>query len=927
MSAVQKLHELGQSIWYDNIQRRLLENGELAGMIARGEIRGVTSNPAIFHNAIAKSRDYDSSLVPMAWAGWAPEDIFYQLAVEDICAAAGLFTPLYQYSKGGDGYVSLEVSPYLAHDAQGTVKEALRLWNWVARPNLMIKIPATKAGLPAITQAIAAGLNVNVTLIFSIERYAEVMEAYLQGLEQRIAKNLPVDSIASVASFFVSRVDTKIDARLQEIVKVNGSQSESASSLMGKAAIANARLAYELFLKVFGAERFKRLEAHGAHVQRPLWASTSTKNPAMRDVIYIEELIGPHTVNTVPPQTLTAFLEHGEVRKSIDIDLDEARQVFSDLAALQISIDEVTNQLEEEGVKAFADAFTALLKTIEDRRQTAAAGLGSLQTGVVARVKALDAMQYPRRLWSHDPALWTEDPDGQAEVRQRLGWLEAPDRAHSLMLDLSRLVDSVQAAGYTHAVLLGMGGSSLSAEVFVQVFGSRELGGKSGLELLVLDSTDPGQVRAAARWSAMEQTLYIVASKSGKTVEINAFMEYFWARAHRRMGEKAGSHFVAITDPGTPLEKIARERKFRRIILADQNVGGRYSALTAFGLTPAALLGLDLDSLMSRARWMFSQCAVSVPAGRNPGLVLGAVLGEACQQGRDKLTIIADPQVESFGAWLEQLIAESTGKLGKGILPVDIEPSISSKKYGSDRLFIYLRCGGEMEERTRQIQASGHPLMTFTLQEPYEIGAEFFRWEIATAVACSILGVNSFDQPDVQDSKTRTTKKVEAYQNLRSLEETPAIWEGMGGYVSGWDFPGLNGARTLADVVKGFTAQAHTNDFIAINAYLPRNPRNLSKLQSLRAYLLKSTQLATTLGFGPRFLHSTGQLHKGGANNGLFIMITQEPTTDLEIPGMGISFGVLEQAQALGDLEALLARGRRVIHIHLVKADIKDLQG
>lgn len=927
MSAFEKLHEAGQSLWYDNIERRLLNNGELAAMIERGEIRGVTSNPTIFNNAIGRSSDYDASLTPMAWSGWTAEDIFYQLAIEDIRAAADLFLTLYQQSGGGDGFVSLEVSPYLANDTEATLNEVKQLWQRVNRPNLMVKIPATKAGLPAIEQAIAAGINVNVTLIFSLERYKEVMEAYLLGLEHRVAQGLPVGSIASVASFFVSRVDTKVDARLEELIRAEGPDAERASRLLGKAAIANARIAYGLFKEIFGGQRFQHLKEKGARPQRPLWASTSTKNPGYRDVMYVEELVGSQTVNTVPHQTLVAFGDHGQVRPALEENLDDMRQMLADLESLQISMDEVTGQLEVEGVQSFADSFTALLETIEERRQAALAELGPIQSAVVDRVKSLEEVEASRRVWEHDPSLWVTDPAGQAEIRKRMGWLEAPASSRALLPELARFVKDVQAAGYTHAVLLGMGGSSLAPEVLSQTFGAREVYGKPGLELIILDSTAPAQVRATARWSTVQDTLYIVSSKSGTTSEVKAFFDYFWARAKRKLGEKAGEHFVAVTDPGTPLEKLAREHNFRHVFQADATVGGRNSALIAFGLLPAALLGVDPGKLLDRAAWMAAQCSADLPAGRNAGLVLGAVIGEAAVQGRDKLTIIADPQIESFGAWLEQLIAESSGKQGKGIVPVDGEPFLQPKKYGSDRLFIYLRYGGELEKRAGQIRAAGQPVLTLSFKDPCDLGSEFFRWEFATAVACAVLGVNSFNQPDVQDSKDRTTSKINTFQQTRNLDEGQPVWEGSGGRVYGWDFPGLNGAKTLADVVKVFTAQARENDYIAINAYVPRNPRTNKKLQSLRSQILKTSGYATTLGFGPRFLHSTGQLHKGGPKDGLYLQITQRPAADLEIPGQKITFGALQRAQALGDLEALLSRGRRAIRIHLVDGDIKDLFG
>jgi transaldolase len=369
MNRIQELHRAGQSVWYDNIQRGVLRSGEMAAMIERGEVRGVTSNPTIFMNAITKSEDYDDGLVPLAKAGKSAKEIFWRLAIEDIQAAADLFRPLYEESGGGDGYVSLEVDPYLAYDTKGTIAEAKHLWQRVDRPNLMIKIPATVAGLPAITATIAEGINVNVTLIFALDRYRTVMDAYLAGLEERVAAGLPVDHIASVASFFVSRFDTKVDGRLAEMVDRGGAHAGKAASLLGKAAIANARMAYSYYHKVFGSPRFGALKAHGARVQRPLWASTSTKNPAYRDVIYVEELIGEDTVNTMPPHTLAAFLAHGEVRPgSLEENLAEAEQTLADLESLGISPCIATCELEKEGVKSFADAYTALLDAVEASR-------------------------------------------------------------------------------------------------------------------------------------------------------------------------------------------------------------------------------------------------------------------------------------------------------------------------------------------------------------------------------------------------------------------------------------------------------------------------------------------------------------------------------------------------------------------------------
>jgi len=886
---IDSLTGLGQSLWYDNIQRRLLEDGELKNMIERGEIRGVTSNPSIFHNAIAKTNDYDSALIPLAWAGWDAEDIFWQLAVEDIQQACDLFSPLYDETRGGDGYVSIEVSPYLAHETEKTIEQAQALWERVNRPNLMIKIPATLEGIPAIRKTIASGINVNVTLIFSLERYAQVMDAYLSGLGDRLAAGAPINTIASVASFFVSRVDSKVDKRLPEN-----------SPLRGKAAIANARLAYANFLQTFAGERWETLEANGANLQRPLWASTSTKDPSYPDTLYVDTLIGDNTVNTVPPQTLIAFADHGVARETIADNMDEARALFGELNAVGVSMDVVTQELEDEGVKSFADAFTALLDTIEERRATAASQLGPLAASVSELITKLENDSVPERLWDGDPTLWTTDPAGQAEVERRLDWLRLPETSKALLQELNEFADSVHYEGINRVLLLGMGGSSLAPEVLSFVFASPDSAAAEGKPCLsILDSTDPLQVAQAAKQFPPNESLYIVSSKSGGTAETMATLDYFW-----ELSDGDGSRFVAITDPGTSLEKLGKERGFRKVFNADPNVGGRYSALTAFGLVPAALLGLDVKRLLVRAAWMMEQSAPDVPAARNPGLTLGAVMAESALAGRDKLTILADAVLITVGSWLEQLIAESSGKDGKGIVPVDREPVGDVSVYGNDRLFVYLRQSGELDGEVAALRNAGHPVLEIGVSTSYDLGTEFYRWEFAIAVACHILGVNAFDQPNVEDAKKRAKARIADYQEQGQLE-------------SG-EFVAFQNAKLA---LGRFLERSSAGEYIVIAAFLPRTTEMIEALQDLRAYIRDTTKCAVTLGFGPRFLHSTGQLHKGGANNGLFLQITADAVEDIEIPTQGMSFGTLELAQALGDYEALQAQERRVLRVHLTKPD------
>ncbi|MBI4731123.1 MAG: bifunctional transaldolase/phosoglucose isomerase, partial [Chloroflexi bacterium] len=875
MKPIQKLHSLGQSLWYDNIQRRLLakspegDNGELAAMISRGDIRGVTSNPSIFHNAIAKTNDYDPALLPMAWAGWEAETIFWQLAVEDITRACDLFRPLYEQTQGGDGYVSLEVHPGLAHNTEATLAQAKHLWERVDRPNLMVKIPATKEGLPAIRGAISAGININVTLIFSIERYREVMEAYLAGLGDRFCGPIPPAflpyqgrgerGVGSVASFFVSRMDTKVDALLPE-----------GSPLRGKAAIANAKLAYAAFRETFTGPRWKKLAKAGARLQRPLWASTSTKDPAYPDTLYVDNLIGPDTVNTVPPQTLDAFRGHGKAAVTITEGLDDAHRIFAELESSGISIARATQELEDEGVKAFADAFSAMLAAIEARRAAAAASLGPLSAPVKRRIARLEAEAVPARLWSGDPSLWTSDPNGQDEIRKRLGWLKLPETSRPRSKEITAFAEEIRRAGIRKFLLLGMGGSSLAPEVLSLVFSPPVQGGAGGgPSFAILDSTDPAQVARAARDFPSSETLYIVSSKSGGTSEVTAMLDYFW-----RLSGGDGSHFVAITDPGTSLDALANARNFRKALLADPTVGGRFSVLADFGLLPMALMGMDIGKALDSAIAMMRDCRAGISAARNPGLVLGAVMGEAALAGRDKLTLIADPPVAAFGSWLEQLIAESSGKDGKGIIVIDGEPLGAAFEYGDDRLFVYLKVTGENDQAAAALKDSGQPVLEFLITDPYSLITEFYRWEIATAAACHILGVNAFDQPDVQDNKDRTKNKITLYVQHGKLDEPETIWEKE--KIKAFTNQDLNGDG-LQSTLAAFLALAKKGDYVAINAYLPRNAEMLAALTELRLKIRARTGCATTVGFGPRFLHSTGQLHKGGPDSSLFLQITADP--------------------------------------------------
>ncbi|NMC47505.1 MAG: bifunctional transaldolase/phosoglucose isomerase [Chloroflexi bacterium] len=908
------LSKIGQSIWYDNIQRDLLEDGTIERYVNAGMISGITSNPSIFKKAILNSPSYRQPLKTMAWAGWKTSQIYEELAVEDIQNAAAYLFPIYRDSGRKDGFVSLEVDPRLAYDTNATIAEASRLWKVVDRENLMIKIPATTAGIPAIRASIAAGINVNVTLIFSIQRYGEVMDAYLNGLEDRLREGKEISGIASVASFFVSRFDTKIDKRLADL------SISQTGGLFGKAAIANARLAYDSFKRVFQGERFLALKKEGAQLQRPLWASTSTKNPDYRDVLYVEELIGADTVNTIPPATLEAFAEHGEVVDKLSDPSAGAARIVKTLSGFGIDLEEVAGELEHEGVRQFMDAFTEMMDALEDQRAKAVRELGSLQQVVADRVATLDQDQFCSGMFAKQADLWTKDEAGQAEVKIRLGWLEAPENGFSFVPELENLTKILHKEGYRHAVLIGMGGSSLAAEVMSRILGKQG----NGLELRILDSTDPSQIEHLFTWAGIEKTIFLISSKSGGTAEVMAGFQYAWQQTVAEGIKEPGSHFIAVTDPGTSLQKLAEEHHFRAVFNADPHVGGRYSALTAFGLVPAALIGSDVTSLLKSAQTMREKCDPHVPAGRNPGLVLGAVLGEAYRNGRDKLTIITDAGWLPFGSWVEQLIAESSGKEGKGILPIDLEPVRDATHYAQDRIFVYLRQDGKEDQRIADIQGAGHPCLVLEVTEKNALVQEFYQWEFATATACAIIGVNAFDQPNVQDSKTRTKKKIKAIQETGKLEKENILWEDENVQVSSNSIEEVK-SRNFRGILQQFLSDISPDNYVALNAFVERDENNQTLLQNFRQQIGAQYGVATTLGFGPRFLHSTGQLHKGGKNNGYFIVITTTEKQHIIVPDLGITFEQLIHAQALGDIEALDASKRKVLYLHFKADNLKSL--
>ncbi len=777
------LQEFGQSVWLDFVSRDLLKSGGLARLVAEDGIRGVTSNPSIFEKAIGHGDDYDELIAAAERSGdLDPGALFEELAIRDIQDGADALNTVYEQTQRRDGYISIEVSPYLAMQTHETIEEARRLWRSIDRRNLMVKVPGTKPGLPAIRTLIGEGININVTLLFSQKVYADVAEAYISGLEDFVAKGGDPHKVASVASFFVSRIDTLADEALDKRIAAatDPAEKQRLAGLKGKVAIANAKLAYQLYQRLSSDERWQRLAQKGAQTQRLLWASTGTKNPAYSDVLYVEELIGSDTVNTMPPATMDAFRDHGRPRASLEEDVDGARAVMDALPAAGVSIDDITARLVEDGVKLFAEAADHLYAAVQKKRRTV---LGSklnsmsyklpkeLDDGVKAALDDWRSEGKVRRLWAGDASLWTETDEANW-----LGWLTIVDQQLKAVDHLDAFAADVKRGDFSDALLLGMGGSSLCAEVLAESFGS-----KPGFpRLRIVDSTDPAQIRRIADSVDLRRTLFIVSSKSGSTLEPNIYKQYFYDRVREASGEAVASqHFVAITDPGSSLEKTARLEKFRAIRHGVTSIGGRYSVLSDFGMVPAAAIGIDLRTFLDRTAEMVRSCSASSPPVENPGVLLGAILGVAAKHGRDKLTLIASPGIASFGAWLEQLLAESTGKQGRGIIPVDAEPVGAPAVYGQDRVFAYLRLASdqdqEHESAVAALEAAGQPVVRIVVSEAMQLGQEFFRWEMATAVAGSIIGINPFDQPDVEASKVKTRELTDAFEKTGALPEEKPV--------------------------------------------------------------------------------------------------------------------------------------------------------
>ena len=749
------LRDLGQSIWLDWLRRGLLTAGELKTFMDEDGVSGATSNSLVFARVVAGSHDYDDILRTLPLRGRTAEDIYWILAIHDAQQACDLLRPIYDRTNGKDGLVSLDIRPRPVHDTSAILVETREMWAEVDRPNLMVRLPGTSEALPAIQELLSEGINVHVTRLFSLLRYQKVAEAYLAGLEERLRRGQPLAGVVSVAGFLVSQLDVFMDDLLEKIIRGGGARAEIARTIQGKVAIAIAKNAYRTYQQVFSSERFRRLSAQGAATQRLLWASMSTKSPGRSDVMYVDSLIGPETISTLSAEVLHAYRDHGSPAVRLREDMGEAEETLRCLSGLGIDLDEVVQQLRDESIDRFFGSFDRLAMALQLRhvgelektinRQTLA--LGRYDAAVRQRINALEQAHFGTRLWRKDPSLWKADSRDQKGVGNRLGWLHLAENMEPHLPRLADFLAEVAAAGFRHVVYLGTKANSLVPMLFGHVLASQG----DGLPLTVSDTSNPANLGDFDPNISLAKTLFVVASKSGTDPNPLAFAEDFYSRLTTMSGMEAGRHFVAISDCGTPLARLAETRNFRRVFVNFRDVDEQHAALSYLGLVPAALMGLDVNDLLARALRMQEACASCVPLSENPAVVLGAVLGEMALQGRNKVTFLLPKSLAALGLWLERLFGANSLEEGTPLIPIVGEHLLSPTDYSEDRVSVYIHLrkhtDADLEQAVSVLRESRQPVVAIEIYRPMDLGQEFFRWQMAAATARSILGGTAFAKP------------------------------------------------------------------------------------------------------------------------------------------------------------------------------------
>lgn len=910
------LHDLerhGQVVWISYLRRNLLAAGHLQRLIEDYAVSGINFDAELFAHAVARGPEYRESVAKLKARGLSPVEILEELLIEDVALASAALRRARPADLGG--WVAVTVPLRYRTSVTAITEWARRLEEAAESRRVLVKLPASAVGLRAVEGTVAAGHSVYVDRIFGLEQLDQALDAHARGLALRAAAGEPLASARLVLAMNLVRIDVAVDELLRDRRREVTGERDMIESLHGRAAIALGKLAWRRLREWDGDTRQAELVAKGAPPPWLAWEGTRTLSPARRDVEYLEELIGPRTIAVVSRLALGAFRDHGETAGTVTRQHSEAQEIVDDLRAVGIDLDELAAGLQEAALAARETSGRDLETAVASQSSTSALVVeaGGLTDRCGELEREAERIGLVRRLWDRDPTLWPAGVADPARIRDRLGWLALPE---AMTEEALPVLGARPPAGDSaiRIVLLGMGGSSLGAETCRVAFGRRGF--------VVLDTTVPGGVAAVAARADTGGAIFVVASKSGTTVETLALADFFWERAD---DERPGDRWVAITDPGTPLHEMARRRDFQRIWLNPPDVGGRYSILSYFGLVPMALMGIDIGRILASASQMAVLSGAEVKAADNPAVQLGVLLAAALQEGRDKLTVLTSPSLNGLSDWIEQLVAESTGKDGRGLVPVSQEPLGAPDAYGADRTFVQLRLAGDAEDEPQAtllaaMEAQGAPVVRIELDDPHDLGGEFLRWELAVAMAGALVGFDPFDEPDVAGAKRRTAELLDVATRGEPLQKEAPIAESA--WVSLFGDPerlGIDGDApwTPEAVLEALLARAKPPHYLAIQGFLAPDEPTWHALQGLRALVRDRTGAAATVGWGPRFLHSTGQLHKGGGDRALVLQITAEVSGDLPIPGREYTFGTLAAAQALADFRALSERGRAIVRVHL----------
>lgn len=917
-----ELQKTGRSIWYDGLTRRLLTSAWLKNAVNEYAVTGAVFNPDVFEKVLSGGAEYDHEIAwllrrPSASASSALDSIL----VEDAILASDALMDVYESGKGKDGYVSIDVSGHLS-DAGAIIRKAKGLMAAINRPNVMLRIPASNAGMRAGETLASGGAAVYLTNIHTVERLKGALTALAKGLRKRPAAPAAGFPRLCVAGFSVNRIEATVDSLIDERAGKEPSEDRKARllALRGRAGLSCARLAHEAYRGISG---------NGHEPLTLIWEGASQTDFMESDVKFIEGLSEKGTICLMPYSLISAFSIRGAPRLIPPLSRAGHANVLNEMASLKFGLRKIGAALENCGLKEAAGLHRDMLKAIESKRPSVSGrdlvqgfDLGVSAVVVAHTLNSLENMMFAKRLLAKDALLWTRSPDEALRISGLLGWLTLPYSMSGRLRAVASFAEELRQDGYKNVILLGMGGSSLAPLVLSSAFGQI----KGFPRLIVLDSTDPQAVSKAGGIASKGKTVFIVSSKSGTTIEPMTLFERFYRLGYSAKGVNAGRDFVAITDPGTYLEGLAKKHGFRRVFTNTAEVGGRFSALSYFGLVPAAIAGIDVSRLQYYAQRMLELMHPARPFEENPALMLGACLGALCKEGRDKLTFFAPKALSMFPLWVEQLVAESTGKDGKGIVPVAGEPLLEAGRYAKDRLFVNIemnRRSGAPRLMIAGLKKRGHPVLTFGLSDPYELGAEFMRWEAATAVAGAMLGINPFDQPDVELSKRLAMSRLDGASGAGGVAKPAGVkiqGNGFAVFFSEETFKPMKKiwAKGGSAALKAFFSLLKTGDYVALLPYLNPFDRPLHRsFTELRKTLAVVTGAATQFGWGPRYLHSTGQLHKGGPDNGVFVIFACAKGPEVAIPERGFDFLSLELSQAFGDMEALNAKGRRAALILL----------